>query len=192
MVRAQVRAEIEHIQRYLTQLREIERELMTARETRHNIVREWQFSGTPPSRAASTAPPTTVVQHRNLRKGQRTLVDDILQVLQTSDQYIGPGPFPVRAASIAGQSYTLLKQIGRPLTGEEIAAQLQAEGESVNPRSVITALYHYAQDGQLFRRISPKTFGLLEWEQAEANTTSSHGEGEAEQERESLADDQQQ
>ena len=102
-------------------------------------------------------------------------------------------PLPVRPTSIAAQCYALLKRIGRPLTGEEIAVQLQAEGDTVNPRSVVTALYHSAQDGQLFQLTGPKTFGLLEWEQAEANTASHYEEGKAiQQESEPLTNDKQQ
>jgi hypothetical protein len=69
----------------------------------------------------------------------------------------------VSQTSLAGQAYAVLKKVGRPLTGEEITAQLAAEGQQINPRSVVTSLYHCAQDGQLFRRLGAKTFGLLEW-----------------------------
>jgi hypothetical protein len=69
----------------------------------------------------------------------------------------------VSPTSLAGQAYTILKKVGTPLTGAEIAAQLQREGREVNPRSVITSVYHCAHDGQLFKLVGAKTFGLLEW-----------------------------
>jgi hypothetical protein len=246
---AQVRAEIEHIQRYLAQLQEAERELVTVRATRQNIVREWQFSDTRPSRVASPLPPPPGVQQGNVQKAQQPLAKEILQLLRISDHAMTPieidrilrnagremhvnavtstlarlakthevvraagakyslpaqsgdtgdqhtvsESLPVRPTSIAGQAYSLLKRIGRPLTGEEIAAHLQAEGEPVNPRSVVTALYHSAQDNQLFQLVKSKTFGLLEWGQAGTNITSSHGEGGAiKQERELVITDKQQ
>lgn len=69
----------------------------------------------------------------------------------------------VSPTSLAGQAYAILQKVGTPLTGEQITVQLQSEGHEINPRSVITSVYHYAQDGQLFKLVGPKTFGLLEW-----------------------------
>lgn len=73
------------------------------------------------------------------------------------------GSIIVSPTSLAGQAYAILKRVGTPLTGEQLAVQLQNEGREINPRSVITSLYHCAQDGQLFKLVGAKTFGLLEW-----------------------------
>ena len=69
----------------------------------------------------------------------------------------------VSPTSLAGQAYAILQRVGTPLTGEQITMQLQSEGHEINPRSVITSLYHCAQDKQLFKLVGAKTFGLLEW-----------------------------
>jgi HB1, ASXL, restriction endonuclease HTH domain len=68
-----------------------------------------------------------------------------------------------RPPSIATQAYNILREAGRPLTVNEIVAVFQERGQDVNRRSVMTSLYHWAQDGQFFRLLGPKTFGLLEW-----------------------------
>jgi Fe2+ or Zn2+ uptake regulation protein len=68
-----------------------------------------------------------------------------------------------RPKSLATQVHAVLQEVGKPLTGNEIVEVLRAKGQDIKPASVITALYHMAQYGEIFRRVGSKTFGLLEW-----------------------------
>lgn len=80
-----------------------------------------------------------------------------------------------RPRSIASQAYDILREAGKPMAAKEIVAALRESGQAVNPRSVITALYHYAQDGQLFRRLGSRTFGLLAWPEQSIGLKESRG-----------------
>jgi hypothetical protein len=106
-----------------------------------------------------------------LLKSQLVIKDESAKYALATSLARVEGNMSVSPTSLAGQAYVVLKKVGRPLTGKQITEYLQSEGHQVNPRSVITALYHYAQDGQLFRRVGSKTFGLLEWEAADIQPT---------------------
>lgn len=221
---AQVRAEIEHIQKYLAKLQEAERELVMVRETRQAIAQGWQAShaAVPDKNTAPDLPTGQFVAAQPTPEAQSPLASEILRLLQATAHAMTPREIdtalrsagrqmhgnavtstlsrlarngslvrqegakyslPSRASrvsaspgsltepmarrsrplSLAAQAHTVLQEVGKPLTADQIVAALRAKGQDVNPRSVITALYHLAQDGQIFRRMGSKKFGLLEW-----------------------------
>jgi hypothetical protein len=68
-----------------------------------------------------------------------------------------------REHSIPAQVYAVLRDAGKPLTGDQIMGLLAARGRNIAKPTVMGAIYRSAKNGKLFRLVAPGTFGLLEW-----------------------------
>jgi hypothetical protein len=69
----------------------------------------------------------------------------------------------IRGHSIPAQVYAVLRDAGKPLTGDQIMGSLAARGKNIAKPTVMGAIYRAAKHGKLFRLVAPGTFGLLEW-----------------------------
>lgn len=69
----------------------------------------------------------------------------------------------VREHSLPAQVYAVLRDAGKPLTGEQIMAALIAKGGTPSKASLMGAIYRAAKQHHLFSLVRPGTFGLLEW-----------------------------
>jgi hypothetical protein len=69
----------------------------------------------------------------------------------------------VREHSLPAQVYAVLRDAGKPLTGEQIMSALIAKGGTPSKASLMGAIYRAAKQHHLFSLVRPGTFGLLEW-----------------------------
>lgn len=64
--------------------------------------------------------------------------------------------------SIPSIAYSILKETGKPMTGDEIYSAFLARDKKVSKASLLGALYRNVKRKHLFRLVSSGTFGLLE------------------------------
>ena len=65
--------------------------------------------------------------------------------------------------SLPDVGYMALKEVGKPLTGDQIVAFWNGRGKEVSKASLLGALYRHAKHKKTFR-VSSGVFGLLEWQ----------------------------
>ncbi len=65
--------------------------------------------------------------------------------------------------SLPDVGYMALKEVGKPLTGDQIVAFWKGRGHEVNKASLLGALYRCAKHEQRFW-VRSGVFGLLEWQ----------------------------
>ena len=65
--------------------------------------------------------------------------------------------------SIPQLVYSILKETGTPLTGQQIMERVAARGRKDEKASVLGGIYRNIKEGRLFKLVAPGTFGLLEW-----------------------------
>jgi hypothetical protein len=65
-------------------------------------------------------------------------------------------PYPELAQAI-------IREEGKPLTGDEITAIARSKGKTVKRASLMGALYRCLKEEKYFTLAAPGTFGLLEW-----------------------------
>jgi hypothetical protein len=65
--------------------------------------------------------------------------------------------------SIPTFAYSILKDTGKPMTGDDLHAAFLTKGKEVSKSSLLGALYRNVKKNRLFRLVSSGTFGLLDW-----------------------------
>ena len=65
-------------------------------------------------------------------------------------------PYPELAQAI-------LREQGKPLTGDEITSIARSKGKTVKRTSLMGGLYRCLKEGKYFTLVAPGTFGLIEW-----------------------------
>lgn len=71
----------------------------------------------------------------------------------------------MRKDSIPSLVYSVLKEAGKPMKGDQIVPLIMAKGKKTNKLTIIGTIYRCAKKGQLFTLESPGVFGLLEWKE---------------------------
>ena len=68
---------------------------------------------------------------------------------------------------------SILKEAGKPLTGDQIIPVLAAKGKLVTRNTLLSVIYRLIQHKKIFKLVSPGTFGLLEWDKDNSLTEDS-------------------
>ena len=92
---------------------------------------------------------------------ERTLA--ILQGEEPPEPSVESGANEETSKSIPSLAYSVLKDTGKPMTGDDMYAAFTARDREVTKSSLLGALYRNVKKGRLFRLVSSGTFGLLEW-----------------------------
>jgi hypothetical protein len=61
-------------------------------------------------------------------------------------------------------AYRILKEVERPLTGDQLWASVRATGREVNKATLLGGIYRQIKRGRMFKLVGKATFGLLEWD----------------------------
>ena len=70
--------------------------------------------------------------------------------------------------------YSILKEVGKPLKGDEIVSIAKSRGKQVGRNTLMVAIYRAAKKGQLFKIMERGVFGLLEWDKNIDKTITPH------------------
>jgi len=79
-------------------------------------------------------------------------------------------PVPISTESVIPRvtvpqiAYSILKEAGKPLNGDEIVAIAESKGKQIGRPTLLGAIYRSAKKGQLFKVMERGVFGLLEWD----------------------------
>ena len=80
---------------------------------------------------------------------------------------------PIQERSSVGRTVALLRQIGRPITADEIVMLLNAQGgEEVKKPTLVSNLSRYVAHNDTFTRPAPNPFGLIEFDESQPAETS--------------------
>lgn len=68
---------------------------------------------------------------------------------------------PYKPGSSVGKAAKVLKQAGKPLHVDALVSMMKGK---VSKATLVGNLSRYVNDGKVFVRVAPGTFGLIEWE----------------------------
>jgi len=90
---------------------------------------------------------------------------DTMRLLPKNEEITETVSKGVRAGSLIEQAYNALKEAGRPLQVMELLEAMGKEQSKKQRQSLVGSIGGYLRKGQIFQRVAPNTFGLIEWSQ---------------------------
>ena len=77
---------------------------------------------------------------------------------------------PIQEGSSVGRTLALLRQVGRPMSADDILTALNAQGHpgQVQKPTLVSNLSRYVQHHDTFTRPAPNTYGLTEFNKSDA------------------------
>jgi hypothetical protein len=94
---------------------------------------------------------------KELRADMEQVLAQLESSLRCHSSYVPQEPYPELARDI-------IREQGKPLTGDEITSIARSKGKTVKRTSLMGGLYRCLKEGKFFTLVAPGTFGLIEWE----------------------------